>query len=146
MSNPEHLLKHESYQDMLAIIQSGLPYERRTLAFAVIKHLGILYSRQILHLEKELKSMESWATRRHFADQSRLQRPRIEKLKELVEGLKAHRLPLCSFMEANAAEFVSEDKRWQWHVGDEIPKWPRKDLLGSEGLSEPLFVPKVRCC
>lgn len=128
---------------MLAIVHCGFSHERRTLALEVLKYLRTLYSRQVSHLQKELSSTESWATARYFANQSRLHRLQIEKLRELVAGLIAYKLPLCSFLESNAAHFVSEDKPWQWHVGDEVPKWPRKDSLASKGHREPLSIPRV---
>ncbi len=129
---------------MLAIVRTGLsPWERRTLALAVLRHLRTLYSRQISHLQKRLSSTESWATARYLASKSKLPRLQIQKLEEHVAALNTHKLPLCRFLESNAANFVCEDEPWQWHAGDDIPKWPRRDSSASKGHKEPLSIPRV---
>lgn len=129
---------------MLAIVQSGSSSrERRTLALAVLRHLRTLYSRRISHIQKQLSSTESWATARYLASHSKLPRLRIQNLEEHVAALNTHKLPLCNFLESNAANFVCEDEPWEWNVGDGIPKRPRRDTSASTGHKEPLSIPRV---
>ncbi len=142
----EHVSNHESYQDMLAIIRTGSLFERDTVASAVLKHLSILYRRQISHLQKKIEDMKSWATGRFFADQSKMHHRQMAQQTRLVAGLAAHKRALCDFLQYHAANSLPEDKPWQWHVGEEAPKWRKKGAPASQGLAEPLLVPKVRGC
>lgn len=121
----EIILKHESFDDILAIVKNTSAWNRQSITTLVLDYLNTLFSRELSHYLERLESMRGWATRTHLRNRSSIYDSRITKLKGFIAGLVTHKAALRDFIVFRADDFLCSND-WTWKIGQEIPKWPKK--------------------
>ncbi|KAJ4303176.1 hypothetical protein N0V90_002069 [Kalmusia sp. IMI 367209] len=131
----EYLSQHESFDDMLAITQSGYnEFQRSENAAEVLEVLRLLLQQNINSKEKELEIRRGLTNhhRRHFMQN--IERD-LANLKNRTIRLSQYRDALIAFLLYRADNRVL-DQVMTWTVGDEVPRIPKSSVLPRSDASK----------
>jgi hypothetical protein len=138
-------MKHESFDDMLAVVRNANGSGEKIRASKVLEFLSTLTCQELSQQLKELEMLKERATLRFFRGRVDEHQTKITKLKSTIAGINRHKEALCDFIIFRATAFTDAKDNWAWKLGDEIPKWPKQAGLNSNGPPENMFiVPNVR--
>jgi hypothetical protein len=137
-------MKHESFEDMLAIVRNAYGSGRITRASKVLEFLSTITSRELSEELKELEMLKERVTLRLLRERVGQHQTRITKLKTTIAGINSHKEALCDFIIFRATTSTDTEENWDWKLGDEVPTWPKQVTLDSKDTLENMFsVPSV---
>jgi hypothetical protein len=141
----EMIMKHESFEDILAIVRNANSSRRKAQASKILEFLSTLTSRELSCQLTELEELKERATLRFLRDRVRQHQTKITKLKTTIAGINAHKEALCDFLIFRATTSTDIEENWDWKLGDDIPKRRKQTPSDSEDAPENMFsVPSVR--
>jgi hypothetical protein len=136
-------MKHESFEDMLAIVRGAYGSGRKTRASKVLEFLSTVTSRGLSEELTELEMLKERVTLRFLRDRVGQHQTRITKLKTTIAGINSHKEALCDFIIFRATT-STDTEDWDWKLGDEVPTRPKQVILDSKDALENMFlVPSV---
>ena len=121
----ELMCKHESFDDMVAIIAEA-PFWRRTHASQqVFETLRTILGDEIIRKQKDLESRRARSrfvyNLRHGLRDLETQ---LERAKGFFAGLQTFQQPICDFMLFRATTGLSDEgvsRTWKWSIGEQVP-------------------------
>ena len=138
------IMKHESFEDMLAIVRNAYGSGKITRASKVLEFLNTVTSRELSEELKELEMLKERVTLRFLRERVGQHQTRITKLKTTIAGINSHKEALCDFIIFRATTSTDTEKNWDWKLGDEVPTRPKQVTLDSKDALENMFsVPSV---
>jgi hypothetical protein len=137
-------MKHESFEDMLAIVRNAYSPGRKIRASKVFEFLNTVTSRELSKELKELEMLKERVTLRLLRERVGQHQTRITKLKTTIAGINSHKEALCDFIIFRATTSTDIEENWDWKLGDEVPTRPKQITLDSKDDLENMFsVPSV---
>lgn len=117
----EELCKHESFNDMLAIIASAEKHRRERTATAMITIMDNIAAVQLVNRLQELERLEQSTDygRRGLLEQSAED---VKRRKSFYAGLRTHERLVRDFLLYRATTFTPSSRRWTWSPGDDVPE------------------------
>ena len=119
-------MKHESFEDILAIVRNAYVWERKLRASRVLEFLSTGTSRELSQELEELEMLKERATLRFLRDRVGQHETRITKLKTTIAGINSHKEALCDFIIFRATTPTDTEEKWDWKLGDDVPKRPKQ--------------------
>ncbi|PVH87391.1 hypothetical protein DL98DRAFT_448903 [Cadophora sp. DSE1049] len=139
--------EHESFDDMVAIVQDAPSTNQRSMASRVLGLLSGLTSQELAHRFKQLEESKRRMPFYQYRGVEAAGQSDISKLKSLIAGLTTHKNAICDFLIYRATNSTTLDQKFVWNIGDAIPKFPRKvDEPVNTPSQEDLAVPHEFAC
>jgi ubiquitin-protein ligase/uncharacterized protein YegL len=116
----EELCKHESFDDMVAIIANAPLHRRKHAASSVLKILGNLLA---LPLSQLLQTIADIQKTFHHGSAALLDQhgQELKRQKSFYAGLRTHEQQIKDFLIYRATVFTPSPFRWTWSLGDDVP-------------------------
>jgi len=133
----EYMSSHESFDDFLAIVQTGTDdYHRHRNAERVLTILRNLSIQQIEDRTKALEKARRRGTTYHYRQKSAILEQELATLKNRNLRLQQYKDALVAFLLYRAENHVL-DEPLTWTVGQDVPQIPKRSSLPTH--SSPKF-------
>jgi hypothetical protein len=116
----EELCKHESFNDMIAIVAAATGQRRESAVTAVLALLVKITASQLINKLEEVARIRQMFRYGHAA---MLNQPdqEVKRLKSFYGGLHTHEIAIKDFLIYRATVFTRGSNRWTWSPGDDVP-------------------------
>lgn len=128
---------------MLAIIRQAGRY-KRLRAFLILKHLVLMYKRELAHNAESLKLLMENSTRSYNERKYSQHKDRITWLGLAIEGIRIYKMDLVDFMKSSARRSNVGSRDWIWKSGEAIPNRPSHLHLPAQDVSKLFCIPPVQ--
>lgn len=120
----EYLLGHSSFEDMLAIVRTGLSDEHRLQnALKVLNILGQLDQQQITAKTDELDAARRMATSSYYRARLTSSQLELSALSNRLVRMQRFADPLCAFLAYRAENAGSLPEPQTWRPGAAVPSF-----------------------
>lgn len=116
----DELCRHESFDDMVAIIANAPPHRRKNAASSVLEILDTLLA---LPLSQLLQTIAGIQQTFHHGSAALLDQhgQELKRQKSFYAGLRTHEQQIKDFLIYRATVFTPSPVRWTWSLGDDVP-------------------------
>lgn len=137
------ITEHESFQDLLAIVQHTSVLNKQAYPSRIIHYLTKSYIRELKDHKRNFKSLTKSTTSRYLGRNNQSQ-TQIVKLERIIQGLASCKQAICDHLVYTAGVTKQQTTDWRWSVGDQIPKLIEYSPSTAQSTLSNFFVPNVR--